>query len=71
MGEFFFNSEEVRFILQNAGKIKRDGACIQCGGTGWENWNGETGDDVKHGQSDNPDRDSAECETCNGVGYIW
>jgi len=49
MGEFFFNSEEVRFILQNAGKIKRDGACIQCGGTGWENWNGETGDDVKHG----------------------
>ncbi len=71
MGEHYFDSEEVRFILQNAGKIKRDGVCIHCGGTGWRNWDGDTGDDVKHGQSDNPDRESDECETCDGVGYTW
>lgn len=68
--------EEIRYLLQNAGKIKRDGRCINCNGTGWENWNGETGGDIRPGAVDisifgNEDRICGECEECEGVGFIW
>lgn len=64
-------SEDIRYLLQNAGKIKKDGKCINCNGTGWENWNGETGEDKKPGRRTNMDRDEDECQKCEGVGYIW
>ena len=70
MGDFYLNSDEVRHLLQNAGKIKKDGKCIECGGTGWTNWD-ESGNDVKHGRNDYNDRTSGECEECDGVGYTW
>ena len=69
--QLYLESDDVRYILQNAGRIKKDGTCIHCGGTGWQNWNAETGNEIKHGQSDNIDRDSYECEKCQGVGYTW
>jgi hypothetical protein len=70
MGDFYLNSEDIRYILQNAGSIKKDGVCIECGGTGWQNWN-EEGNDIKFGTSDDINRDSGECEKCEGVGYTW
>jgi hypothetical protein len=69
--QLYLESDDVRYILQNAGRIKKNGTCINCGGTGWKNWNAETGNEIKHGQSDNIDRDSDECEKCQGVGYTW
>lgn len=70
MGQFYLESDEIRELLHNAGKIKKDGKCIRCNGTGWENWNDE-GNDVKCGQSNNIERTNGECEKCDGVGYIW
>lgn len=72
MGEIILDSEDIRYILQNAGKIKKEGRCIKCDGTGWVNWNCETGDDLKAGKdlSKQNNRDSDECETCDGVGFI-
>ncbi len=72
MAEIIIDSEDVRYILQNAGKIKKDGKCIDCNGTGWINWNGETGEDIKPGRrGSNIERDDDECEKCDGVGYTW
>ncbi len=66
------SSKEIRYLLQNAGKIKRDGKCIPCGGTGWVNWNSKTGNDVKPGRRIiTTNRDEDECEKCQGVGYRW
>lgn len=70
MADLYFNSEEVRYILQNAGKIKEDGRCIHCNGTGWENWN-EEGEDIQFGRRSNTDRCEGECEECQGVGFTW
>lgn len=71
--EIILDSEDVRYILQNAGKIKKDGRCTVCNGSGWINWNGETGTDTKPGRSDGSDltRDEDECESCDGVGFVW
>lgn len=66
---FRFDSEEVRDLLQRAHKIKEESKCLECEGTGWENWD-EWGDDVRPGKSSRPDRDSGECESCKGVGYL-
>lgn len=75
MATFYLDSEDMRYILQNAGKIKRDGRCINCNGTGWENWDGATGEDKRPGRLPNyhndTDRLESECETCGGVGFIW
>lgn len=66
-----FNSEEVRNIILNAHKIKKFNKCGRCCGTGWENWNSETGDDLSPGKIINYDgiRDDGKCEKCYGVGY--
>lgn len=73
MAELYLDSEEVRYILQNAGKIKSEGKCIHCGGTGWLNWDGSTGDDVRFGRLSNYENDRLEdeCEKCEGVGFVW
>lgn len=71
MAQLYLDSEDVRFILQNAAKIKRDGRCIKCNGTGWTNWNGETGEDEKPGRSSGSNRLEDECEKCDGVGFVW
>ncbi len=68
--ELYLDSEDIRYILQNAGKIKKDGKCIYCNGTGWENWD-EEGEDVKPGRTTKSDRDEGECEKCQGVGFTW
>ncbi len=66
------DSEELRFIIKNAAMIKKECKCTVCNGTGWVNWNAETGSEIKAGENyDDPERDNAECETCEGVGYIW
>lgn len=70
MGELNLDASEIRFLLQNAGKIKKDGRCIECNGTGWQNWD-ENGEDIKPGKSSSIDRDSGECDDCNGVGFVW
>jgi hypothetical protein len=43
--------------------------CLQCGGTGWENWS-ENGDDIRSGLSNQSDRCNGECENCEGLGYV-
>lgn len=42
--------------------------CLQCDGTGCENWN-EDGDDVRPGYSSSNDRENGSCEVCRGIGY--
>lgn len=69
--QLYLDSDDVRYILQNAVKIKKDGKCVHCNGTGWISWNGETGEDVKPGRATSAKRDEDECESCDGVGYIW
>lgn len=72
MGEYL-TAEEIRSIIFNAHKIKEFNKCQRCNGTGWENWNGETGGDVKPGHiDDDPEcvRDEGECEKCGGIGYV-
>jgi hypothetical protein len=64
------DSEEIRYILQNAGEIKRNGKCIECDGTGWINYD-YNGQDTKSGQSYDMDRVNEECQECQGVGYKW
>jgi hypothetical protein len=66
------NADDIRSIILNAHKIKKDHKCHRCNGTGWENWNGETGDDIKAGRLKDYDgvRTEGECETCKGVGYV-
>ena len=71
MSDQVYDTKDIRHVLLNAGKIKKDGMCTKCSGTGWINWNGETGDDEKPGRVDSIDRETDECETCDGVGYIW
>lgn len=73
MANFFLDSEDIRNLLQNAHKIKTDGRCIKCDGTGWLNWNGENGSDVKSGRLtyEDSNRTDGECEDCEGVGFIW
>jgi hypothetical protein len=66
----WLEAEGIRYILQNAGKIKKDGRCIECNGTGWQNWD-ESGGDIRPGLSNDNDRAWGECETCNGVGFVW
>jgi len=69
----FYSSEEIRGIIFNAHKIKELNKCHRCNGTGWENWNGETGDDVQPGlKGDDPEciRDEGMCEKCDGIGYL-
>lgn len=72
MGQHYLDSEELRNIIHYAHKIKEFNKCNRCAGTGFENWNGETGDDVKPGRLNSYDevRDEGECESCDGLGYI-
>ena len=67
---FTLDAEDIRYILQNAGKIKEEGRCIHCDGTGWQNWD-EDGNDVKVGKTSDPMRCDGECESCQGIGYTW
>jgi rubredoxin len=64
--------KDVRSLILNAHKIKKDHVCHKCNGTGYENWNGETGDDIKPGRLTNFDdvRIDGECENCDGIGYV-
>ncbi len=72
MSEYYYSSADIRSIIFNAHKIKELHKCPKCDGTGWEHWNGETGDDVKPGRNpysgDNV-FDEGECEKCEGIGY--
>lgn len=70
--EHTFSSDELRDIILNAHKIKKNNTCPDCRGTGGQNWNGETGGDVKPGYLTEYDdsRLDGECEKCDGVGYI-
>ena len=43
--------------------------CPSCEGTCFENWN-EDGEDVKGGQSSDPDRTTGCCENCEGLGFV-
>jgi len=65
----YCTTADIRSIIFNAHKIKKDHVCEQCNGTGFINWNGETGDDVKPGWNKEGVRDTGECETCEGLGY--
>ena len=67
-----YSGEDIRSIILNAHKIKEFNKCPNCEGTGWENWDGETGDDVKPGRLNLYDsiRTDGECENCGGVGYL-
>jgi len=66
------NGEDIRGLILNAHKIKKNHKCTKCNGTGYTNWNGETGDDEKAGRLKKYDsvRTDGECETCGGVGYV-
>lgn len=44
--------------------------CPDCDGTGYINYNVDTGEGVLSGISDKEDRITEECDTCEGVGYI-
>jgi hypothetical protein len=67
-----FDSDDVRSIILNAHKIKKDHQCKKCHATGYINWNGETGNDEKPGRLKIYDtvRIDGECEDCDGVGYV-
>ena len=69
----WLSGEDIRNIILNSHKIREFNKCPRCGGTGWENWNGETGGDIKPGRlTDYEDsvREDGECEKCDGVGYV-
>ena len=72
MSEFQLNEEDVKSIILNAHKIKKFNKCPDCDGTGFLNWNGETGGEVKSGRLTEYDsiRLDSECEECDGVGYV-
>ena len=73
MSDTFYSNDDIRNIIHNAHKIKEFNKCHQCNATGWENWNGETGDDVKPGlKGHDPEciRDEGECQKCDGLGYL-
>lgn len=60
---------DIRYILTNAYLIKRDAMCIHCNGTGYINWDGITGTDIKPGYYDGIDRDCDLCQDCDGIGF--
>ena len=68
----YLGSDDIRNIILNAHKIKEFNKCPRCNGTGYTNWNGETGDDEKPGPLAEYDevRIDGECEKCDGVGYV-
>ena len=61
---FQFSVEEMKLLL--SGKFSTF-KCIACNGTGVQNWS-EDGDDVCPGWSDREDRESGDCDECQGVG---
>ena len=63
---FLLRAEDLRAVI--IGKVVY-GQCPQCNGTGRENWN-EDGEDVRPGHSNDPARETGNCENCEGVGYI-
>jgi hypothetical protein len=65
----FLSSRDIRWILQNAGSIKNDCRCVDCDGSGYQNWD-EEGNDIKTGESSDPMRCYGECGSCDGIGYI-
>ena len=69
--EQLFHGDEIRSIILTAHKIREFNKCPNCKGSGWENWNGETGGDIKAGRLSEYDsvRSEGECENCDGVGY--
>lgn len=68
----FYSSDEIRSIIHNAHKIKEFNKCHECNGTGFLNWDGEVGGDVKPGRLAEYDdiRIDGECEKCDGIGYL-
>jgi hypothetical protein len=68
----YFLGREIRSIILNAHKIREFNKCPNCEGSGWENWNGETGGDIKPGRLIEYDsvRTDGECEKCDGIGYV-
>lgn len=62
------SSSEIRSVILNAQKIFQSHKCEQCDGSGYQNWNGETGDDVKAGKlaSYDNERTDGYCEYCEG-----
>lgn len=66
------SSDEIRGIILSAHKIKEFNKCSNCEGTGWENWNGEIGGDLKPGRLSEWDsvREEGQCENCEGIGYV-
>ena len=71
MEAFILTAEEVRSIILNAHKIKKLNKCTDCNGTGFVNWNNDTGTDKKAGKLQDyaEDREEGPCEDCSGVGY--
>lgn len=65
-----YTNLEVRAIIHNAHKIKEFNKCPLCNATGYVNWNGNTGDDLKAGKSDDKSRDTSPCHECEGLGYV-
>jgi hypothetical protein len=66
----YLTSDEIRDLLNECYVIKRDGLCIECNGTGYQNWN-EDGLDVQSGYYSGIDRVCGECESCSGIGYLF
>lgn len=66
------SGDDVRRLILTAHKVKEFNKCTNCEGTGWENWDSETGGDVKPGKLSEwtSIRDEGECENCEGVGYV-
>lgn len=64
-------SDEIRSIILNAEKIKNN-KCQHCQGSGYLNWNGETGDDERPGKLKDwsEDRTDGYCEKCFGIGFL-
>lgn len=58
---------EIRGIITGQWLWKK---CLICEGTGWQNWNTNTGEDIKHGKADHLNRLDDYCEICDGIGFV-
>jgi len=65
------NENDIRSIILNADKIKKDHKCKTCDGTGFLNWN-EDGEDIQPGKLKKwvEERTDGICEECQGIGYL-
>ena len=60
-----YTTEQMRNAIMGKGWK----ACLKCNTSGIENWN-DDGDDVRPGDSSDPDRCTGTCETCDGLGFV-